>query len=67
MLTVTPSYGRDYTTAKAAKHAWNNRQDWIIQQVGHRYDGKPINKADADREGIKVMLRFCQLRKTATV
>ena len=67
MLTVTPAYGRDYKTAKAAKESWKEGKDWIVQNIMSQYDGKPINKEDADKEGIKVQLRFCQLRKTTTV
>ena len=67
MLTVTPAYGRDYKTAKAAKESWKEGKDWIVQNIMSQYDGKPINKEDADKEGIKVQLRFCQNRKVTTV
>jgi hypothetical protein len=39
---VTPAYGRDYTSAKAAKADWFAGKDFIMQPQGCY-----INKADA--------------------
>ena len=63
MTTVTPAYGRDYKSAKAAKADWNADKDFIINDHFDRYDGKPINKAQADEAGIKVTIRFDRLAK----
>ena len=60
-LTVVPAYGRDYKTAKAARKDWAAGKDFIISDFFDRYDGKPINKQDADRAGIKAQLRFRNL------
>lgn len=62
-MTVTPAYGRDYTSAVEAKAAWNSGKDFIIRDITSRWDGKPINKQDADGAGIKVLLRYNKLKK----
>jgi len=64
-ITVTPAYGRDYSSAKDAKAAWNKNIDFIINSHFHPYDGKPINKAQADADGLKIQLRFNQLKRIA--
>lgn len=65
-ITLTP-YLTDYKTAKAAREAYNAGKDFVINQFGHPYDGKPINKSQVDAEGLKVTLRFCGQRKTCGV
>ncbi len=65
MTTLTPAYGRDYKTAKAAKADWNANKDFIINDFFDPYDGKPANKRDMPRK--RVMLRFDNLRKITTV
>jgi hypothetical protein len=62
-VTVTPACGRDYNSAKAAKAGWNAGEDFILQDFGNPYDGKPINRTQADAEGYSVNLRFGKLRK----
>jgi hypothetical protein len=62
---VTPAYGRDYKSAKAAQLDWRSGKDWILQDFQDPADGKPINKADADAAGLTVILRFDALRKVA--
>ena len=64
-LTVTPAYGRDYKSAKAAKADWKAGKDFIIADMFNPYDGKPINKQDAS--GYKITIRFNQLRKVTSV
>lgn len=46
-MTLTPAYGRDYTSAKAVKADWEANKDFIIADISSPYDGKPINKQDA--------------------
>jgi hypothetical protein len=65
MLTVTPAHGRDYKTAKQARESWNAGRDWIVSDFFNRWDGKPINNAQADSESIT--LRFCNLTKIVRV
>ena len=66
-MTVTPAYGRDYKTQKEAKASWASNEDWLIADFFHPYDGKPINKPQADAEGLQITLRFCGLRKVAVL
>jgi len=66
-MTVTPAHGRDYKNALAAKRSWAADRDWIITDLFHRYDGKPINKSQADEAKYSVTLRFCRLTKTCEV
>ncbi len=67
MTTLTPAYGRDYNNAKAVKADWNAGKDFIIADMFDKYDGKPVNKQDADRAGMKVMIRYAQLRKIVAI
>ena len=64
-MTVTPAYGRDYKTAKAAKAAWAAGEDFIIADFSSPWDGKPTNIHD-EHAGF-INLRFNQLRKVAVV
>ena len=57
-VTVIPAYGRDYKTKKAVLADWKAGKDFIIHSYGHRYDGKYINKEDADRGGETVSIRY---------
>jgi hypothetical protein len=66
MITLTPAYGRDYKSAKAAKIDWNDGKDFIIADISNRYDGKPMSKRDA-RTGEQFLIRFARLRKITTV
>jgi hypothetical protein len=56
---VTPAYGRDYTTAKAAKADWNEGKDFLDPSTG-RYMSK--RNADAD-PSMHVIIRYSQNRK----
>lgn len=58
---VTPAYGRDYTSAKAAKADWQAGKDFILQDFSSPWNGKPINKPEADEAGFTVMLRYKRL------
>ncbi len=67
-MTLVPAYGRDYKSAKAAKEDFLSGKDFIIQDISSRWDGKPANVQDFQKDGTpKVMLRFCGLRKIAMV
>jgi hypothetical protein len=65
MFTVTPAYGREYKSAKAARADWDSGKDFILQAFGHPYDGKPINKHDAEAAGYDILL--LAYRKNANV
>jgi hypothetical protein len=63
-MTLTPAYGRDYKSQKAALEAFNAGQDFIIKDVFSPYDGKPVNKPQLVAAGTtRVCIRYGQLRK----
>jgi hypothetical protein len=55
MQTVTPAYGRDYKSQKAALADWNEGEDFILQDIMSPWDGKPCSKRDFDAP---VMIRY---------
>jgi hypothetical protein len=57
-VTLIPAYGRDYKSKKAVLADWKAGKDFIIHSYGHRYDGKYINKQDADLGGETVSIRY---------
>jgi hypothetical protein len=63
-MTLTPAYGRDYKSKAAVQKDWDSGKDFIVNQFGNRYDGKPMNKQDAKAAGMSsVMIRFHNLTK----
>jgi hypothetical protein len=60
-MTLTPAYGRDYKSAKAAKADYAENKDFVVNQFGHPADGKYANREDLN--GQSVTLRFGNLRK----
>ena len=62
MITLTPAYGRDYKSKTAVLEDWNAGKDFVIQQIGHPYDGRYANKENMKDEG-KVQLRYAKLTK----
>lgn len=67
-MTVTPAYGRDYKSGKAAKEDWEAGKDFIINDMRDPYDGKPINLEDAKKSGIKsISIRYKKLTQVCIV
>jgi len=67
-IVVTPAYGRDYTSKAKAIADWEAGKDFILQDITSRWDGKPINKADAMRAGFSaVNIRFKRNTQVAVV
>lgn len=60
ILTLTPSYGRDYKSGKEVQEAWDAGKDFTINQFGHPDDGRQINKQDA-KPGMTLNIRFKKL------
>jgi len=58
MLTVTPAYGSDYKSKKEVIAAWEAGKDFIIRNAFSPDDGRYINKQDADKARIDVMVRY---------
>ena len=50
-VTVTPAYGRDYKSAKAAKADFNANKDFILQDFMSPWDGKYAGKDDLIHSG----------------
>lgn len=67
-ITVTPAYGRDYTSSEAASAAWAAGKDFILRDPTSRWDGKPINNEDAENAGIiEVNIRYAGGTKVTVV
>jgi hypothetical protein len=60
-ITVRAAYGREYRNQKDARNDWNENKDF------RSVDGPYLNKTDADRDGLTVMLRYDQDRKIMTL
>lgn len=61
-IEVEPAYGRDYTTAKAAKADWAAGKDFRETTTGSY-----VTKAEAKKQGLKVTIRYAKsLKVTGT-
>ena len=60
-MTVTPAYGRDYKSLKAAKVDWAQGKDFIVADFYSEWDGRYINEEQA--VGQSIMVRYSNLRK----
>jgi len=58
-VNLVPAYGRDYKTEAEVTTAWNAGKDFLIQDIGSRWDGKYTSKSDW--EGQKVRIRYNKL------
>ena len=65
-MTITPAYGRDYKSAKAAREAFNNNVDFIISDMFSQWDGKPVSKSDLIK-GDVVTIRYNKLTRVIQV
>ena len=66
-MTLTPAYGRDYTSAKEAKSAFLANHDFVIADIFHRDTGRYCNLADLAGNEKHVTLRYAKLRKVTVV
>lgn len=62
--TLTPAYGRDYKSKKAALADFHAGKDFIINDFFSPWDGKPAGKNDL--KGYLITFRFNNLRTVAT-
>jgi len=60
-LTVTPSYGRDYTSVEKLMADWNANKDFTCVN-GHTQ----INKQDA-QPGMTIRFRYAKLKKVHVI
>ena len=51
-LKVIPANGRVFNSKAAVWDAWTANKDFTIADVFSRWDGKPVNKQDADRSDL---------------
>ena len=65
-MTITPAYGRDYKSAKAAKADYDAGADFIVASFMDPWDGKPVNKEQL-LEQSPVNIRYNKLRKVTVV
>lgn len=65
-VSLVPAYGKDYKSKKEVQAAWDANADFLIQCFGHPYDGKYINKADAE-EGVTYNIRYKKLRSVLPI
>lgn len=67
-ITVVPAYGRDYKSKAQVLADWDAGKDFLIQDMSSPWDGKYINKEDAQRGGIReVNVRYKQLRNVMVI
>ena len=66
-VTVTPAYGRDYKSKKAAIDDFNAGKDFILQDFMSRWDGKPASKADLASQYDVVNIRYKRNTMVAVV
>ena len=67
MITLTPAYGRDYKSKKAAEDDFRADKDFILNDIFSSWDGKPINRSQLIKDHKMVKLRYNKLRKSAIV
>jgi len=67
VMTLTPAYGRDYKSAKAAKADFHAGKDFIIADFFHPYDGKPCNKEQLGSGDYPVRIRYKKLAQVCVV
>lgn len=60
-IEVEPAYGRDYTTAKAAKADWNEGKDFRETSTGSY-----ITKDEAKKQGLSVTIRYAKSLKVTS-
>ena len=64
MATLTPAYGRDYKSAKAAKHDYYSGKDFIFNDASHRNHGAYCSCEDF--KDTTIMLRYHRLTRVVT-
>lgn len=68
-ITLVPAYGRDYKSQAAVKADWDANKDFLIQSIGHPYDGSYINKEDAEKTPLvlKYNIRYNKLTQICVI
>ena len=63
--TVSPAYGKDYSSAESAITDWLTGRDFILRDITSRWYGKPCSIRNAADLGEVINIRYDQLRKVA--
>jgi hypothetical protein len=68
MPTLTPAYGRDYSSKALALADYDNGKDFVLNDITNPYDGCYISKRDVEEAKMTgVMIRYGNLRKQTPV
>jgi len=72
-LILVPAYGRDYRTPREVLTDWNRDKDFRIQDVSNPYNGRMVNRQDAENQAdlsgttfqiyFNRLITFCLIRK----
>ena len=54
MITLTPAYGRDYKNKKEVLAAFEAGNDFILNDITSRWDGKPCKKSDLPTGQVRI-------------
>ena len=65
MATLTPAYGRDYTSKKAALADWEADKVFILNDMFSQWDGKPVNRSQMPTG--RHTIRYKKLTQVCTV
>lgn len=60
IMTLVPTYGRDYTSKAKVKADWNQNKDFEIASMGPDC-GRKANKEDLKGCGDRIMIRYRDL------
>jgi hypothetical protein len=67
-MTLTPAYGRDYKSGKAAKEDFLAGKDFVVADLVHRYSGGYCNFEDLRKDGeTSVNIRYKKLTQIVVV
>lgn len=67
-ITLIPNRGRDYPSAARVLEHLKEGRDFLIQDIGHPWCGKPCNIEDLKRAGImRANVRYERLRRLTIV
>lgn len=66
-MILSPAYGRDYKSAKAAKADFFADKDFIIEDMMNPWSGKPVNRPQLGPSDYPIELRFKQMRSLTMI
>ena len=53
-INLIPAYGRDYKTPEAALSAWNSGADFLIADIGSKWNNKYTSKRDWPDHAVRI-------------